>query len=452
MIAGAQPGQILTGKYRVEGVLGEGGMGIVLAAHHLHLDKRVALKFLRPEVATNRELVARFSNEARSAAKIQSEHVARVLDVGVLDDGSPYMVMEYLEGTDLAALIKQRGSVPGPEAIEYVLQACEALAEAHVAGIVHRDLKPANLFLTRRADGSPSVKVLDFGISKAALSNDGAGQALTQTAAVLGSPSYMAPEQLKSARQADPRTDIWALGIILHELTTGACAFQADTVPELYVSILQAPPTALRQRLPDAPPALEAVLLRCLEKDPARRYASVGELALALAELAPARAQPSVERVATITGAVRAARRGAPARQHPAAAPRGRRRADDRPRARERRWLTRPVRRPAAGHPRAVAGLRDATAVRTATDAARPPAGAVRHGACSLEGHGAGHDHPDHPGRGDRLRRQRLHALCLRGRRKQRQFPPWRAGSPGSGRTRPERPVPDPLPTAGRLD
>jgi serine/threonine-protein kinase len=311
MIAGVQPGQILAGKYRVERVLGEGGMGIVVAAHHLHLDKRVALKFLRPEVAANRELVARFSNEARSAGKIQSEHVAKVLDVGVLDDGSPYMVMEYLEGTDLAGLIKQRGSIPGPEAIEYVLQACEALAEAHVAGIVHRDLKPANLFLVRRADGSPSVKVLDFGISKAALSNDGA-HALTQTAAVLGSPSYMAPEQLKSARQVDPRTDVWALGIILHELMTGEVAFRADTVPELYVSILQAPPTPLRKRLPGAPPALEAVLLRCLEKDPARRYASVGELALALAEFAPTRAQPSVERVAKITGAVRAARQASP--------------------------------------------------------------------------------------------------------------------------------------------
>jgi serine/threonine-protein kinase len=281
---------------------------VVLAAHHLHLDKRVALKFLRPEVAENRELVARFANEARSAGKIQSEHVARVLDVGVLDNGSPYMVMEYLEGTDLAGLIRQRGGLPGPEAIEYVLQACEALAEAHVAGIVHRDLKPANLFLTRRADGSPCVKVLDFGISKAALSNDPAGHALTQTSAVLGSPSYMAPEQLKSARQVDARTDIWALGIILHELMTGEVAFRADTVPELYVAILQAAPTALRARLSGAPPALEAVLLRCLEKDPARRFTSVGELALALAEFAPARAQPSVERIARITGAVRASR------------------------------------------------------------------------------------------------------------------------------------------------
>jgi serine/threonine protein kinase len=319
MIAGAQPGQILAGKYRVERVLGEGGMGVVLAAHHLHLDKRVALKFLRPEVAANRELVARFSNEARSAGKIQSEHVAKVLDVGVLDDGSPYMVMEYLEGTDLSGLIRQRGSLPGPEAIEYVLQACEALAEAHVAGIVHRDLKPANLFLTRRADGSPSVKVLDFGISKAALSNDPAGQALTQTSAVLGSPSYMAPEQLKSARQVDARTDIWALGIILHELMTGEVAFRADTVPELYVSILQAAPTSLRARLPGAPPALEAVLLRCLEKDPARRFASVGELALALAEFAPSRAQPSVERIARITGAVRASRHASASHssQHP---------------------------------------------------------------------------------------------------------------------------------------
>ncbi len=308
MIAGAQPGQILAGKFRVERVLGEGGMGVVLAAHHLHLDKRVALKFLRPEVAANREIVARFSNEARSSGKIQSEHVARVLDVGVLDDGSPYMVMEYLEGTDLAVLIKQRGSLPGPEAIEFVLQACEALAEAHVAGIVHRDLKPANLFLTRRADGSPCVKVLDFGISKAALAGEGAGQALTQTAAVLGSPNYMAPEQLKSARHVDARTDIWALGIILHELMTGEVAFRADTVPELYVSILQAPPSALRQRLPGAPAALEAILLRCLEKDPARRFASVGELALALADFAPARAQPSVERIARITGAVRTSR------------------------------------------------------------------------------------------------------------------------------------------------
>jgi len=314
MIAGAQPGQILAGKYRVERVLGEGGMGVVLAAHHLHLDKRVALKFLRPEVAANRELVARFANEARSAGKIQSEHVARVLDVGVLDDGSPYMVMEYLEGTDLAGLIRQRKGLPGPEAIEYVLQACEALAEAHVAGIVHRDLKPANLFLTRRADGSPCVKVLDFGISKAALSSDPAGHALTRTSAVLGSPSYMAPEQLKSARQADPRTDIWALGIILHELMTGEVAFRADTVPELYVSILQAAPTSLRARLPGAPPALEAVLLRCLEKDPARRFASVGELALALAEFAPAHVQPSVERIARITGAVRASRHASASR------------------------------------------------------------------------------------------------------------------------------------------
>jgi serine/threonine protein kinase len=308
MIAGAQPGQILAGKFRVERVLGEGGMGVVLAAHHLHLDKRVALKFLRPEVAANREIVARFSNEARSSGKIQSEHVARVLDVGVLDDGSPYMVMEYLEGTDLAGLIKQRGSLPGPEAIEFVLQACEALAEAHVAGIVHRDLKPANLFLTRRADGSPCVKVLDFGISKAALTGEGAGQVLTQTAAVLGSPNYMAPEQLKSARHVDARTDIWALGIILHELMTGEVAFRADTVPELYVSILQSPPSALRQRLPGAPAALEAVLLHCLEKDPARRFANVGELALALADFAPARAQPSVERIARITGAVRTSR------------------------------------------------------------------------------------------------------------------------------------------------
>ncbi|MFT3764103.1 MAG: serine/threonine-protein kinase [Minicystis sp.] len=294
-------GSILAGKYRVERILGKGGMGMVVAAMHLSLEKRVALKFLLPEMAQNPELVARFAREAKAASRIQSEHVATVLDTGQLESGAPFMVMEYLEGRDLAQLIEQSGALPPPDAIEYVLQACEALAEAHVAGIVHRDLKPANLFLTRRADGSPCIKVLDFGISKIALASD-QGQGMTQTSAMMGSPNYMSPEQLKSARNVDARTDIWSLGVILQELLTGDVAFKADTVPELYISILQSPPIPLRSRRPDAPPAMEAIITRCLEKDPARRFASVGELAQALAEFAPPRARLSIERITRITG------------------------------------------------------------------------------------------------------------------------------------------------------
>ena len=295
------PGDVLAGKYRVERIIGKGGMGMVVAAVNLGLDKRVALKFLLPEVAQNPELVARFDREARAASRIESEHVAKVLDVGKLETGAPFMVMEYLEGSDLAQFVKARGALPGSDAIEFVLQACEALAEAHVAGIVHRDLKPANLFLTSRADGSPSIKVLDFGISKIALASD-QGQGMTQTSALMGSPNYMAPEQLRSARNVDARTDIWSLGIILHELLTGDVAFKAETVPELYVSILQSPPIPLRSRRPDAPPAMEAIVTRCLEKDPARRFANVGELATALGELAPPRARLSIDRITRIVG------------------------------------------------------------------------------------------------------------------------------------------------------
>ncbi|MCC6553398.1 MAG: serine/threonine protein kinase [Polyangiaceae bacterium] len=300
--APVKQGDVLAGKYRVDRVLGEGGMGVVVAATHTHLGQRVALKFLLPELANRPDIIARFDREARAAVKIQSEPVARVLDTGILESGAPYMVMEYLEGSDLAQLLRQRGQLDGQEAIEYILQACEALAEAHVAGIVHRDLKPANLFLTRRADGSPCVKVLDFGISKATLLGDGGpgGAPLTQTSAMMGSPKYMSPEQLKSSRDVDARTDIWALGVVLYELLTGGTAFTAPTMPELCISILQAAPAPLRQRRPDAPPGVEAIILRCLEKDPSRRYATVAELAVALGEFAPPRARVSVERVTRI--------------------------------------------------------------------------------------------------------------------------------------------------------
>jgi eukaryotic-like serine/threonine-protein kinase len=294
--APVSPGDVLAGKYRVEQILGVGGMGVVVAARHMHLDQRVAIKFLLPELASHAETVARFSREARAAVKIQSEHVARVIDVGTLETGAPYMVMEYLEGSDLSRVVQQRGPMPWHEVVEILLQACEAIAEAHVGGIVHRDLKPANLFLIRRPDGSPCVKVLDFGISKAL--DAAPGSALTQTSAMMGSPKYMSPEQLKSSRDVDARTDIWALGIILYELISGEAAFQADTMPQLFVAIIQDPPRPLRR--PDVPPGLHAVILRCLEKDPSRRFQSVSELAQSLYEFAPVRSRPSVERISRI--------------------------------------------------------------------------------------------------------------------------------------------------------
>ncbi len=309
-----EPGTVVAGKFRIERVLGEGGMGIVLAAHHLHLGRLVAIKLLKPDALAHKDIVARFGNEARSASRIQSEHVARVLDVGALDSGEPYMVMEYLEGCDLSKYVRQRGPLAINEAIDHLLQACEALAEAHVAGIVHRDLKPANLYLTRRADGSNCVKVLDFGISKAALSPDEAApQNMTQTSSVLGTPGYMAPEQLRSSKHVDARTDIWALGVILHELLTGRLAFQGSTVPEVYAAILASPPEPLRSVRPDAPPQIEAIIFKCLEKDANRRFANVGEFAVALAPYASAAGRTSAERIGRITGVAAPIAAAAPA-------------------------------------------------------------------------------------------------------------------------------------------
>ncbi len=274
---------------------------MVVAAYHVQLDTKVALKFLLPQALENPAAVARFVREARTAVKLTSEHVARVSDVGELPNGAPYMVMEYLDGGDLAAWLEQRGALPVEQAVEFVVQACVGVAEAHALGVVHRDLKPANLFCVRRSDGQLSIKVLDFGISKL---TDGAttgpSGGMTKTSAVMGTPLYMSPEQMKSAKRVDTRTDIWALGVILFELIAGRGPFVADTMMELAVNITNEPPPALRSFRPDAPPELEAVILRCLEKDPHRRFRNVGELALALLPFAPKRAKASVERISGI--------------------------------------------------------------------------------------------------------------------------------------------------------
>jgi serine/threonine-protein kinase len=273
-------------------------MGVVVAATHLQLEDKFAIKFLLPEAAKSADVVSRFEREARAAVKIKSEHVARVHDVGKLDNGSPFMVMEFLNGRDLADTVERQGALPWAAAVEYVLQACEALAEAHAAGIVHRDLKPANLFLIQRADGSPCIKVLDFGISKMVGSASMPG--MTKTSAVMGSPLYMSPEQLKSSKDVDHRTDIWSLGSILYELLSGNPPFIADTMPQLCLMILQEPPAPLSQIRHDVPPQLEAVIRKCQEKDPNHRFQNVAELSAALAQFVTGRARLSAERIADV--------------------------------------------------------------------------------------------------------------------------------------------------------
>jgi serine/threonine protein kinase len=301
-IPGVNTGDVLAGKYRVERILGAGGMGVVVAARHLQLGQNVALKFLRAEACAVPGAVERFLREARAAVQIRSEHVSRVSDVGTLEDGAPYMVMEYLEGRDLATLLRSRGHLPIEEAIDCVLQACEAIAEAHAIGIVHRDIKPANLFVTTRADGSRLVKVLDFGISKAAPLDGESGGSITATATVMGSPLYMSPEQIRSAKHVDARTDVWALGIVLHELLTGRSAFCGETVAGVLAAVVADVPPPLRSQCPDAPAGLEAVLQHCLEKDVSRRCQSVAVLAKALLPFAAASSRVSVERILRLAG------------------------------------------------------------------------------------------------------------------------------------------------------
>jgi serine/threonine-protein kinase len=295
-----KPGDVLAEKYRVERVLGVGGMGVVVAATHIELEQRVALKFLLPEAAGSAELEERFVREGKAVAKLRSEHVTKILDVGRLETGAPYMVMELLEGRDLGTVLREARPLRVEEAAGFVLQACEAVAEAHAAGIVHRDLKPANLFLTRRVDGSGLVKVLDFGISKSLDPAVAGGLSLTHTSAVLGSPMYMSPEQLRNARNVDARCDIWALGVIVYELLARRTPFLADTLTELCFKVAQETPPRLKELRPEVPDELDAVVMRCLEKDPDKRIGSVAELARAIAPFAPASERALADRISNI--------------------------------------------------------------------------------------------------------------------------------------------------------
>jgi len=302
VIEGLAVGDLLLDKYRIERIIGVGGMGVVVAAQHIHLKKRVAVKLLQPEAGLNTENLSRFIREAQLVARMQSEHVARMLDVGTLDSGIPYMVMEYLEGKDLFDWLEERGPLPVKQAVGFILQACEGIAEAHDLGIVHRDLKPANLFCAMCAGGEIMIKVLDFGISKVMdAGSHELGVELTQMHAVLGSPPYMSPEQTWSTRDVDSRTDIWALGVILYELLTRSLPFSGRTELDMRMKIATQPPSSLRHRHPEIPQELERVVLKCLEKDRDDRYPTVGDLAQALKPFA-SRTPPRLEPLAHTHG------------------------------------------------------------------------------------------------------------------------------------------------------
>jgi serine/threonine protein kinase len=298
--ASVREGQIVAGKYVVGRTLGVGGMGIVYAARDARLDRQVAIKVLLPGLVTSETATQRFMREARAATRITSEHVVKLLEMDTLPDGTPVLVMEYLEGRDLRAVLRADGPLPPRLAIDYLLQALQAVAEGHMQTIVHRDLKPSNLFLTTRADGTPLIKVLDFGIAKTLEPDSSDTFALTRSEDVrLGSPTYMPPEQLLSPRDVDMRSDIWALGVTLHELVNGSPPFQGHTYAELLSRILAAPPESLRSGIPELPlpEGLSAIVAKCLEKKRESRYSNAVELATALAPFGSDDARLSLHRV-----------------------------------------------------------------------------------------------------------------------------------------------------------
>ncbi|MEO8554553.1 MAG: serine/threonine-protein kinase, partial [Kofleriaceae bacterium] len=300
-------GEVIAEKYRVERVLGVGGMGMVVAATHVDLGQEVAIKLMLPQ--HDRNAVARFHHEAQAVARMRSEHVCKVFDVGA-HLGRPFMVLELLDGQDLAQLLARKRRLPVGDVVDCIVQTLDALAEAHAHGIVHRDLKPSNIFVTTARDGSAMVKLIDFGVSKSATS-------MTRTGMTIGTPAYMAPEQMSSARTVDARADLWAIGVIAYEAITGTNPFVADTIPAMVIRSMQYDPPAI-------PGAFGAVVMRCLAKLPEARFGSAVELADALApygspatsqlarKIARASGVQPVAHPTTLQGAARAVSSGGP--------------------------------------------------------------------------------------------------------------------------------------------
>ncbi len=279
-------GELLAGKYLIESVIGSGGMGFVLSARHTVLETQVAIKLLRAQTAVHPESRERFLREGQSMAALRSEHVTRVMDMDETEDGVPFLVMEYLEGENLAQVIRQRAPLPVDEAVSYMLQVCEAVLEAHARGTFHRDIKPGNIFVTTRPDGTPLIKVLDFGIAKVLAPGEtvsGTVEGITQAGQTLGTSHYMPPEQIQCARTADARSDIWSLGVVLYELATGKKPFSGQGQGGVMASVVRDHPLPPRSLRPDLPEALDTLIMHCLEKSPEKRPQWVAGLVAALA-------------------------------------------------------------------------------------------------------------------------------------------------------------------------
>jgi serine/threonine protein kinase len=280
-------GDTVAQKYLIDSVVGVGGMGVVYLARHLQLGGRLALKFLSVECVHSPEAIERFRREAQAAAQLHSEHVVRVFDVGTHTNGLPYMVMEYLEGRDLGRIIQHSGALSSDVTASLLIQTCSALDEAHRHGIIHRDLKPSNLFCVQRSDGTLAIKVVDFGISKVTGEAASLEQGITITGHIIGSPSYMSPEQMKTPNRIDHRSDIWQLGVVLYECLTGHLPFPASTYAEICLKVHQDAPLPASEHGVELPPGLQAVIDRCLAKEPEQRFQTASDLAAALWEYAP---------------------------------------------------------------------------------------------------------------------------------------------------------------------
>jgi serine/threonine-protein kinase len=280
------PGDVIDHKYRVVRLIGEGGMGAVYEGENTRISRRVAIKVLRTEAANRPELAARFEREARAAAKIGSKHVCDVLDLGDLPNGDSYLVMEFLDGEDLASRLKTLGRMPDAEALAIAYQLTDGLATMHEAGIIHRDLKPANVFLALGSRGE-TVKILDFGVSKFSSSNESLH--MTATGAVMGTPLYMSPEQARGAKDIDARSDLYAVGVVLYKAVTGKLPFKGDNFNEILFKIaLEVPPRVL-ELAPDVDPGFAEIIERAMAKEPAERYQTARDFQDALRTLATAR-------------------------------------------------------------------------------------------------------------------------------------------------------------------
>jgi serine/threonine-protein kinase len=296
-------GEVVAGKYLIEGVIGRGSMGVVVRATHLGFDELVALKFIRPEMREQEGIVSRFAREAKASVRIRNEHAVNVLDVGVADPIGPFFVMEYLEGINLEELVDSQGAFDVQTAVRYVLEACEALAAAHAQGIIHRDIKPQNMFLAWQGR-LELIKLLDFGISKAALRGQMFGDdlSISEHDWVMGTPLYMSPEQLRHAPDVDERTDIWSIGAVLYELVCGQPLFSGDTQTQVCRQVMEVGTRPIRVDAAGVPGALWDIIERCLSPDKAQRFANVAELGQALLPFAPATACLHVDRARALLG------------------------------------------------------------------------------------------------------------------------------------------------------